>query len=86
MSTPLQFPKNDEAKARLKARRRSWQSRPLPASDHVTRHPSYDPERDKRIRADEKARAMPERLMFYVLIAVIVLTVTPVALLALVGY
>ncbi|MEM6729117.1 MAG: hypothetical protein AAF618_11505 [Pseudomonadota bacterium] len=85
---PLRFPVDDAARERLDAlpkRRRRVNAHP-PASATVTRHPAYAPEREARIRDEEKARAMPERLMLYILIAVIVLTVTPVALLAFVGY
>ncbi|MEO1796537.1 MAG: hypothetical protein AAFR53_05935 [Pseudomonadota bacterium] len=79
---PLQFPIDEDAAARLKTRpKRRWGR---PDTGAAVTHPQA--ERMARIREDEKRRAMPERLMLFVLWAVAILTVAPVALLAFVGY
>ncbi|MEM1233259.1 MAG: hypothetical protein AAGH70_03960 [Pseudomonadota bacterium] len=57
-----------------------------PQSDRPKVVSLFEPERMERIRTEEKRRSMPEKLMLWVLITVAVLTVVPVALLAVVGY
>ncbi|MEM1410127.1 MAG: hypothetical protein AAGG79_05205 [Pseudomonadota bacterium] len=82
---PIQFPVDEDARARLDARRPHRRRRQNPAQG-VIQPPVFGEETRARIREDEKRRAMPERLVMLVIIGFVIVTLTPVALLALVGY